>query len=416
MAIYLGDTLLTGSGSSGGGFADISGLSYFTPAAGTTFVDGQEVYTNPVDDSIWIRSGAQITDSGSGVLDASDYRDAVTTFGSTGTTRSLRGGAAATRGSLGFNGAHIFAVGLDGTSFTTPRNATGATATNPDGTNVFSFGSGTDGAGFSDNDGSAHYVGQAFYNTTHTFQYISAGDWYVPTTTVIYSPTNTLTNLAAYNTAFTSNVRYTTPSIYGVCTNPGSDGTGAFAAERFWFGNGTTLTEYTFDSTAGTGTNPFTATGETITLASAVNYIAVDGNIIYVQSGTNLIEVNATTRTVIRTLTNVPSRRGSGSLGFYGLIVIPAANSASGGREFWFPTSESTSAGGNSRIVITSYEESEVLTAPHGGAYSAPGETNTRTPITLKQQITAGSTLTTETVHDGRGSAEDPVYLWMRIA
>ena len=81
MPIYLGNTLLTGSGGSGvpgsgSGPAGvpIGGFAFFLPPPDTAFTAGQEVYTD-ADNQVWLRSGAQLTSAGSGALEAAQYRD-----------------------------------------------------------------------------------------------------------------------------------------------------------------------------------------------------------------------------------------------------------------------------------------------------------------------------------------------------
>ena len=79
MAIYLGNTILTGSGGSGGGSIPVNSYAVFY---GET---SEMIETN--EGSIWLRTGSILTPDGSGTAtDAATYTDASSSFGTTGTT------------------------------------------------------------------------------------------------------------------------------------------------------------------------------------------------------------------------------------------------------------------------------------------------------------------------------------------
>ena len=401
MAIYLGNTLLTGGGSGGGGGSTpIGGLAFFAPRQGTTFTDGQEVYTNPDDETVWIRSGAQITSSGSGVLNATQYVDSAVTFNQSSTTRFIPSSTIrANRMGSNFDGRNVVVFGFNGTSGSADSSFT---LFQPDGTTIVSA--------TPINDSVLDYSASLFYNSTHTFisnRWIgNVGTVSLATNgvTIKYLETSTLTGLAGY--AATATTTFVPPTGFGgeflACvTNAGTD------EERHWWSmaNGASLTEHTFDSTATSGTTAWTSTGNTITVGTgtSIDKIQGDGNFLYVHEGTNVHEYNATTRALIRTIANVPAATSTNTTES-GLVLIPASHSSSGQREFWFQT-----ATGNSNVSHLLYEELDILTAPFTGTI------NSRNAITLKD-VAAGSTFTATGINSGRSEVDSNIYLWMRIA
>ena len=399
MAIYLGNTLLTGSsGSGGGGSTPIGGLAFFAPRQGTSFTDGQEVYTDPEDNTVWIRSGAQITSQGSGVLEASQYADSAITFNNSSTTRFIPSSTIrSNRMGSNFDGRNVVIFGFNGSSGSADSSFT---LFQPDGTTIQSA--------TPINDSVRDYSASVFYNSTHTFisnRWVgNVGTISLGTPSIKYVETSTLTGLAGY--AASAAVSFAAPSGFGgeflACvTNAGT------ADERHWWSqaNGGSVTEHTFNSSAASGSTAWTSTGNTISAGtgSSIDKIQGDGNFLYIHEGTNVHEYNATTRALIRTIANVPAAT-SANTNESGLIVIPASASSSGQREFWFQTST-----GNNNVSHLLYEELDILTAPFTGTISS------RSPITLKD-LTAGSTFTATNINSGRSESDANIYLWMRIA
>ena len=390
MAIYLGTNELGGSG----GSIPIGGVRYFIPRSGTTFTSGQEVYTDPDDSTVWIRSGAQITSDGAGALDASQYVDAVTSLEST--TTQINISARSDRAAFSYDGKNFIGSGYAGGVATVVR----LQVRQADGTQIFSSTPATENGGGS----------RAFFNSTHSFISLDLSGGSVPIYTGsnwAYVQTSTLTTESAYTTALQGATYYQAPAAaqYGCATNIGETG------ERYWFASvgGTTITEYTFDNTTANGGSPWTATGNTITSALAIDNMTSSGeNIVYVLSGTSLLEYNATTRALIRRIDSLGNQHPANGDG--GLVVVPTDRSDSGNLEIYTQTTVGLSnTQQSSSTNNTLYSETEKLTAPHGGTFAS------RTPITLRQAAT-GTSLSIEELHDGQGDAEESIYLWMRIA
>lgn len=384
MAIYLGTNELGGGG---GKSIPIGGLAYFIPRRGTTFTAGQEVYTNPDDSTVWIRSGARITSDGTGALEAGQYIDSgpeVTPDLSIGSR--FDGGVRANRFGSNFDGRNVIVYGYNGSSAT-------MTAFNPDGTQVFTSGA------TSDLTSSA----SVFYNSTHTFisnrWTANVGTISLGTPNIRYVQTSTLTSFANYNAAGDAN--WSAPTGFGseflACvTNAGT------ANERHWWAtvNSTTLTEHTFNSSAANGTSAWTATGNTITLpAASLGKLQGNGNSLYAHVDTTLYEYNATTRALISE--NLVPSDGSFNVAEIGLVLIPAASSSSGSTEFWYVTYS-----GSSATPHYIYRDIDTLTGPFKGSISA------KEAITLKD-VDANTTFSADNVLDQDGGT---IYLWKRIA
>lgn len=199
-------------------------------------------------------------------------------------------------------------------------------------------------------------------------------------------------------------------------TNPGA------ANERFWQLNqsgGTIINEYTFDDTALAGTNPFTATGNSITLdtpyvGGAANPIslAADGNLLYVHSVTNVLEYNATTRELVRVIEGVPTGQGlanSTTLRGQAFALVPNSRTSDSSRALWFSSNPSV-ATTNAQVNVNKWTEIEILTSVYDGnsSYDPTTGGGTRDAIVLGD---AGDTA----AHIGQ-STTDLIYMWQRIA
>lgn len=407
MAIYLGTNELSGGG---GGSTPIGGFSFFIPPAGTG-----DVYTD-ADDVVWLRSGAQLTSSGSGDEDASIYRDsqgAVTTPSPAVSTGSAN--ARPDRHSVSFNGRNIVVIG-----YYQPGNTPAIQLFNP-----------TTGASVSEvtNAGSSLGGAYAAYTGTHTFMSRGTGgttlaNWanddlsYIPTNDIQTASDIIYGFVGSAQGNITSNVHYNAPHSGApfTVTNPGATN------ERFWQLNasgGSTINEYTFDDTSASGTNPFTATGNSITLVSpnqgsGSNPISLssDGNLLYVHSNAVLLEYNATTRALVRTISGVPTGAGlsnSTTLRGQAFALVPNSITSDSERALWFSSNPSTSST-NAQVTINKYVETELLTAVYDGdsSYDPAAGSGTRDAITLGD---AGDTA----AHYGQ-STTDVIYMWQRIA
>ena len=388
MGIYLGANALGGGG---GGAIPVGGVSYFIPPAGTTFTSGQEVYTDPGDNTVWLRSGAQLAD-GTGSLDAEQYIHSIPGITENTAAGTRFGGVAyGNRYGSNFDGRNVIVYGYNGSN-------ANMTAFQPDGTIVFTE-TGTD-----DLTSSA----SVFYNSTHTFisnRWITnVGTVSLATPNIRYVQTSTLTSFSNYNASGSAN--WSAPAGFGAqflacVTNAGT------ANERHWWANSEpaaqTLTEHTFDPTAANGTSAWTATGNTITLpSSGLDKIQADGNILYAHVNTTLYEYNATTRALINT--GLAPTGNSGTVNEIGLVLIPAARSDSGDQELWYaPTDFGAS---NNALIHKRYNDIYRLTAPFKGTIDS------REAITLKD-VDANTTFSADNILDYNSNE---IYLWQRIA
>ena len=194
-------------------------------------------------------------------------------------------------------------------------------------------------------------------------------------------------------------------------TNPG------LTSERHWFAyNGvsnivtspTSIEEYTFNSSTANGGEPWTATGNTLTLAglglTSITQIQGIGNSLYIWDslGGKILEVNATTRTVIKSI-DLPGVAITNPE-YLQLVVIPATETLSGSVEFWLQNLGTPS---NPDLTIT--QLTDQLTAPYTGSLT------TRTPITLNTSP-ASSTYDSLAVKYSESASGELIYLWQRIA
>ena len=424
MGIYLGATALGGSG---GGSTPIGGLSYFIPPKETTFTSGQELYTDE-DSKVWLRSGARITSSGTGALNAGLYSN--TTSILTDTTNNINvvdNNSVHTRARLSNLGGGI--IGTSGFvnnytgNWALSSGSTRAVIANGTLTQAL-FDSTDSGTGIGNSAGPVADRGIAFGgaagNNTHAFigSNVSAasGGWvtrgsdnryvarYIPhtaltsatTTATLQSNTNTFLAPSIYSNSST----YATPPLFMAVTNPG------LSTERHWFilasnnAADLVLTEFTFNSATANGGEPWTATGNTINLPTSVdgqtfgNYepnfsLSGEGNSLHIKYENVYLEYNATTRAEIQRITNMAFSSD--------LAVLPASQVVSTTREYLLFVGQ----GGLCDI----WAEQVELTAPYIGTYGG-----TRTPLVITNSSgTAAS--------DGRHpTLETDIYLWVRIA
>ena len=408
MAIYLGTNELGGGG---GGSTPVGGFSFFIPPPGTG-----DLYTD-ADDVVWLRSGAQLTSSGTGAEDASIYRDSQAAIVPTSplvTTGNAN--ARADRHSISYNGRNIVVVG-----YYQQSNTPSIQLFNP-----------TTGASVSETTNAGSSLGGAYaaYTDTHTF--MSRGtsgstqaNWnnddlsYIPTADLQTISDIIFGYVGSTQGNITSNVHYNAPHSGApfTVTNPGHA-----TLERFWQLNasgGTTINEYTFDDTSTSGTNPFTATGNSITLVapntgSSSNPISLssDGNLLYVHSNSVLLEYNSTTRALVRTISGAPTGVGlsnSTTLRGQAFALVPNADTTDSTRALWF-SSDPSVAGTYTQVKVNKYLETDILTSVYDGDSSyAPGaETGTRDAITLGDASDTAA-------HYGQNTA-DLIYMWQRIA
>ena len=407
MAIYLGTNELGGGG---GGSTPIGGFSFFIPPPGTG-----DLYTD--DNSVvWLRSGAQLTSDGTGANDASIYRDSQDTIAITNPlVQTGSANARPDRHSVSYNGRNIVVIG-----YYQAGNTPAIQLFNP-----------TTGASVSEatNVGSTNGGAYAAYTDTHTF--MSRGtsgstqaNWanddlsYIPTADLQTTSDIIYGYVGSTQGNITSNVHYNAPHSGApfTVTNPGGTN------ERFWQLNasgGSTINEYTFDDTSASGTNPFTATGYSITLptahaGSSSNPIslAADGNLLYVHSNAALLEYNSTTRALVKTISGVPTGAGlsnSTTLRAQAFALVPNSRTTDSNRALWFSSNPSTSST-NSQVNVSKYLETEILTSVYDGnsSYDPGAGTGTRDAITLGDA-------SDNAAHYGQ-STTDVIYMWQRIA
>lgn len=415
MAIYLGTNELGG----GGGSIPVGGVRYFIPPSGTTFTSGQEVYTDPDDSTVWLRSGARIDNTGTGALDASIYSDAIETFADTGDNATVSysgngnrfGAAYLGSGIVGVNGfinnnsvrwgitdastraliaSDTYASALfDGVRSTSSLGSSSGPVTN--GSFTFKGAAANDTHFFlGGNTTSAHFTWTAQSGGRYVARYLPQS---ILTSSLSHGNLYDNSSTFLLPSTFTGTSIYTGDGMYMAITNAGTSN------ERHWFlkENTTSIVEHTFNSSTAYGGEPWTATGNSIDLSgesansSAETVFSMQGlgNTLYVKSSSTVYEFNATTRAKIKQFEGLPSNDN--------LMVIPASEAQSGAQESWFNPASSSSC--------DIYALRDNLTAPYIGTYAG-----TRTPIVLTDNAgTAAS--------DGRDtSSETDVYLWMRIA
>ena len=372
--------------SSSGG-VPVGGFAYFIVPSDTTFTAGQEVYTNPDDDTVWIRSGATITDSGSGVLDASTYTLEKEVMADQSTARFATTHVRSNRYGVNFDGKNVFMVGynnsdvdyiifdVDGSIIAGPTATTDQTIS-----------------------------ASVFYNDTHTFissRPVNRGH-NAGGTAIQYLQTSTLTNFAGYSANGSKN--WIVPSVASggsgdwkcAVTNAG------LSNERHWWTRDqqTTIHETTFDATATNGTSAWTTTGNTITAPDGVGKLVAIGNDLYAHGGTKLHRYNATTRALVESIT-VPAESSSTSVSEIGVIAIPASLSDSGNNEFYFPNHN---VNNNFSVTYNQWQQFNGIIGPK--------ESDDGDAVVLTKNNELGTTFDVEKIS---ANGED-IYLWQRIA
>lgn len=429
MGIYLGANAL-----GGGGGTPIGGFSYFAPPTGTTFTSGQEVYTNADTNTVWLRSGAQLTSAGASELDATLYRDKSNVLLDTNVDVANPGytGSVLTRISFGYLGAGY--VGSSGfVNNTTGKFGVSNANTRTSLWSVNRYYGLFDGNDQNSNGASApgnvQDIGLTFSgmatNDTHMFLAGNAAPVYATwvsndgsgsTATNYecrYIPQSVIASSTSPSVFIDNTVRYVVPSDFTAVNEYAGDylmmaiTNSGTANERHWFAQSENniIREYSFDNTTTTGNNPWTATGNTIDLTSDLTPAATplpppgtsgherssfqgDGNFLYYKKGTDLWKINATTRAVDTYISDVLDSK---------IVIIPASASQSGSLEYYIDIS--------STAGFQLYEFGAGLTAPYIGTFHG-----TRNPVVLTNS--SG----TEASDGLSQSAESNIYLWMRIA
>lgn len=434
--------------SSGGGSGTIGTVSSFVPDPSATFVTGQEVYTDPVDSSVWLRSGATLTGLGSGVLDANLYRDSVpsittvpnTYSGSTNFRNFAPGGCYV--GNNKFLTCPFISNGVQRNSVYDVSLGTFSVDVTYSYCQLFD-GQYGQGNGNSNNVGAGNvgFPSIGTYNSTHHFlqgnlvNYISS-IWREDSSGIFnirYVPFTDTTN-ATTRTPYTDNSKtfkspfpaiglqnYNTSSIttgtkgqhLGMAiTNPSSN-------ERHWFiKQGFVCNEYTFNPAAANNTNPYTATGNSITIPFTWDYIDgmyqpramfSEGNSLYFVWGNGqdigdsaepayVYEYDATTRTLISTTLfyNPVSSNGGGMPLF--MSAVPAA--ITGNQvQYWATTP--------GRNTVMSFASTVVLKGPFTNDATYP-------EITAKTQLSAGTSFNAKQIYTNQ--ANERLYTWLKIA
>lgn len=428
----------------GGGSGTIGAVSYFVPDPTATFVAGQEVYTDPADSSVWLRSGAILLGTGSGVLDASIYRDSEIVFAQLASPGTNPGTINSNRYSSSYIGNNKFIINTWSTNNYSQYNSvfdvslgTFSVAALYSGVQLFDGQPGTaNGSTGNVGTGNASFPGRGTYNSTHHFlmgncNNIFSHVWredpsgffnirYVP-----FTDTTNATSRSAYsNNALTFKSpfpaialqNYSAGSIgqhLGIAiTNPSSN-------ERHWLiKEGSVVAEYTFNSAAANNTNPYTATGNSITIPFAWNYGGLNlddyrrsmysnGNSLYfliadppidvASSVTTIYEYNATTRALINTTT---------------INGIPAGNSKNIGTASIVP--DANTGAGDQTWAITGPDspiKAFLSTSQIKGPFTADA---TYPTVTAKTQRVAGTTFDAEQIYTNNDN--ELLYMWLKIA
>lgn len=347
MGIYLGNTELGGGG---GGGTPVGGFSFFNTPSTTTFTDGQEVYTDP-DNSVWIKSNAIITYAGSGALDASAYP-----LVNQKTFLKIEEGQFSTNGDLRLNrygitftGKHILLKGYNGGyNDYLIYDVNGTLIDGPTATSETTVST------------------SQFHNSTHTFILSPSGanfGYASSPTTVRYLLTSSLTDYASYTATPLKTWSVPSPAAGQRCaiTNRGESN------ERYWWKSSSSqLSEHTFNPTAADNTNPWTATGNTISTSpvdiSAANPVAV-GNTIYIHTEGNLSSFDATTFKLIKT---IPAPGNSYAYQQQGqsLAIIPDYVSASTKDEFLFTQATAAPASVFTAALFDTWENDTAVIGP----------------------------------------------------
>tara|TARA_R110001592_G_scaffold27376_1_gene101369 strand:+ start:161 stop:1282 length:1122 start_codon:yes stop_codon:yes gene_type:complete len=335
----------------GSGGTAIGGFEFIAPPSATTFVTGQEVYT-AADGKVWIRTAAQLTDAGSGALDASIYP--ISSNQPAVSSTSFSGGAAlASRGCFGYNGVHLGVLGL--------FSGTQGKYILVDENNVtISSGSPTSG-NFSAGESATGWVfGQNFYNDTHAFTGFDrlGTNSYGTAERFAYQP---FTAFTGGTNGYTQTNYFTAPRYNMAVTN-------IETTPRYWGVDDeeTTVYEYTFNASAANGSDPFTATGTTFTLAEQCTRFMSDGvDKLYVHNSTNLKEYN-TSGVLTNSFSGLPSTTFSTQFSNFGISCVPGFKNSTGNTQFWATTSIATSS-----TTQTLYNFPLLLTAPFTGTPSS---------------------------------------------
>jgi len=383
MGIYLGNYDLLGGG---GGGIPIGGYAFFQTPVGVSFTSGKEVYTD-ADGLVWIKTGARITSADSGTLNASLYSNAELSLSQTSTTYT-GGGGYAFRFSSGYNGVHLFDIGLYNGS-----NAGYYTIKDSDGTSVTA---GVDSSGpFSATvDATGWVAHSAFFNDTHAFTpfYRSGINSFgidSATHRFAYVP---FTSFTGGTNGYSQTNWFSTPQKWMAVTH-------IQTSPRYWgvANNGTTVTEYTFNASATNGTNPFTATTNTFTLVGDCDKFTTDGvDKLYVQTGSTLREYDVN-GTVTNTFSGLPSAYNSWD-STYGFSCVPSFKNSAGVTQFWMTTSYNDQ-NNNGYHTVTRYDLIEVIEGPYTGSSSSK--------VLVQMQDTDSND-----IFDNGSN----VYLWKRIA
>lgn len=435
----------------GGGSGTIGAVSSFVPDPTATFVAGQEVYTDPADSSVWLRSGATLLGTGSGVLDASIYRDSVLVFAQLTSPGSNPGTVNGTRYSSCYIGNNKFLINTWSTNNYSQYNSvfdvslgTFSVAALYSGVQLFDGQPGTSNGNTGNvGAGNASFPGRGTYNSTHHFLMGNCTNvyphvWREDTSGIFniryvpFTDTTNATSRSAYsNNALTfkspfpviglQNYNIQSSAIGGqplgqhlgiAITNPSSN-------ERHWLvKEGSVVAEYTFNSAAANNTNPYTATGNSITIPFAWNYGGLDvdlyrrsmysnGNSLYfmvadppITSGssvTTIYEYDATTRALINTITingipdGLTKNIGTAS-------IVPDANTGAGDQT-WSIT-------GSSTTIRAFIETSQIK-----GLFTADA---TYPTVTAKTQRVAGTTFDAEQIYTNKDN--ELLYTWLKIA
>ena len=195
-------------------------------------------------------------------------------------------------------------------------------------------------------------------------------------------------------------------------TNPSSN-------ERHWFiKEGSVVTEYTFNSAAANNTNPYTATGNSITLPftwggftpapmEPRSMFALDNRLFFsyaavaINNASSIVyvfEYNATTRALVNSFSIVRSGASNQYSPLAFLSVIPAANTGSTD-QFW------------SGIISTAEVHAISLLDIIKGPFTID---STYPEITAKTQRSAGTTFDAEQIYTNQSN--ELLYTWLKIA
>jgi hypothetical protein len=439
--------------SGGGGSGTIGALASFVPDPTATFVAGQEVYTDPADSSVWLRSAATLTSQGSGVLDASIYRDSVAASITTPNTyvQPTSPFTLEQPGGCYIGNNKFLTCPKTGTS--SQRNVVYDVSLGTFSVSIVYptcqlfdglFGTGS-GASQNVGAGNVGFPSRGTYNLTHHFlqgnmiNYLPSF-WredpsgifnirYIPFTDTTNATTrdpyanNTLTFKSPFAAIALQN--YSTAANAAGASQPNGQHLGyaitnPSSNERHWFiKDGNICSEYTFNSAAANNTNPYTATGNSITIPFSWNIQAGDvytprtmfaeGNDLYfawtngqaLYNSNNpavVYRYNATTRALTSTLNfKNPVGSGTGSIPIF-MSAVPAAITGST-VQFWAPSGQT--------YDIMTFIETIILKGPFTDDVTYP-------EVTAKTQLQAGTSFSAKQIYSGE--ANESIYMWLKIA